>query len=87
MKWKAFFVIFEGLTIARNCLRPTSGPLAIRASAATYITGTEKTALMNASYMKKLKEEFRLSDMLPTFKINSQTSRLGLLITTKILCC
>ena len=42
---------------------------------------------MNASYMKKLKEEFRLSDVLPTFKNNSQTSRLGLLITTKISCC
>ena len=32
MKWKAFFIIFKGLSITRNCLRPDSGSLNQRRS-------------------------------------------------------
>ena len=27
IKWKAFFIIFKGLSVLRNCRRPESGPL------------------------------------------------------------
>ena len=31
MKLKAFFIIFPGLSVARNCLRPETAPLTILA--------------------------------------------------------
>ena len=27
VKWKAFFIIFKGLSVAKNCLRPENAPL------------------------------------------------------------
>ena len=31
MKWKAFFINFQGLPVAKNCLRPEPAPLTILA--------------------------------------------------------
>ena len=31
MKYKAFFMIFQGLSVARNCLSPETAPLTIQA--------------------------------------------------------
>ena len=30
MKYEAFFIIFKGLSVLRNCLRPESGPLMLK---------------------------------------------------------
>ena len=32
VKQKAFFIIFKGLSIAKNCLRPENAPLRVHAS-------------------------------------------------------
>ena len=37
IKCKTFFIIFEGLSVARNCLRPETGPLNILANLSQYL--------------------------------------------------
>ena len=31
MKWKVFLITFQGLSVAKNCLRPETAPLTILA--------------------------------------------------------
>ena len=32
MKWKFFFIIFKGLSVAKNCVRPESAPLTLNST-------------------------------------------------------
>ena len=66
VKWKAFFIIFKGLSIVKNCLRPESAPLntiailILNVSIDSYISHDEFVSINNVlTEYNEMKKEIK----------------------------